>query len=76
MFMTEANILLRMILLTIAGTRMIPNLGTADLVDESGFATNDIRRIQEMAMNRFGATKLQAMAASMAWVKAGRPTEI
>jgi hypothetical protein len=69
---TAAIVLVNMILRHMVAIGVDAN--TIDLVDNNGFAANPIRRFQEVAIDRFGATREQAFYAVIAWVKAGRPS--
>ena len=66
--------LVRLVLLVIAASGIPAN--TIDLVDDNGFAVNPIRRFQEVAMDRLGATHKQAALACMTWVRCGRPLTV
>jgi hypothetical protein len=73
MSQTAAIALLNMVILY-TNDANVPDINTPDLVDTFGFRCTPIRRLQEIATFRFGATEEQAFGASIAWVKAGRPS--
>jgi hypothetical protein len=72
--MNNAAIALMNLVLNFTNYANVADINTLDLVDNEGFRCSTVRRFQEIATHRFGATDEQAFGAVLAWVKAGKPS--